>query len=233
MLTPQFRLPESQRPRALVGCECSGAVRRALRSRGWDAWSCDLKPAEDGDPHHIHGDVLAVLRDGWDLGIFHPVCTRLANSGVRWLNAPPPGRTVMDMWRELEEGAKFYCALRDAPIPYRAIENPVMHSHARHIINPGPRQVVQPWWFGDPFFKATGFELVNLPPLVPTNRLTPPKAGTAEHVAWSAVHREPPGPERKANRSRTFPGVADALAEQWGGYVMAKLQTMQEVHESP
>lgn len=215
-------------PRALVGCECSGAVRRALRARGWDAWSCDLKPAEDGSPHHIQGDVLAVLNDGWDLGIFHPVCTRLANSGVRWLNAPPPGKTVIEMWRALVEGAEFYCALRDAPIPFRAIENPVMHSHARRIINPGARQVVQPWWFGDPFFKATGFELVNLPELVPTNRLTPPKAGTAEHVAWSAVHREPPGPQRQANRSRTFPGIADAIAEQWGGYVLAQLQTMQE-----
>jgi hypothetical protein len=215
-------------PRALVGCECSGAIRRALRARGWDAWSCDIKPAEDGDAHHIQGDVLGVLHDGWQLGIFHPVCTRLANSGVRWLNAPPPGKTVFEMWRGLIEGAEFYCALRDAPIPYRAIENPVMHEHARRLINPGTRQVVQPWWFGDPFFKATGFELVNLPPLTATDKLTTPAAGTPEHKAWSAVHREPPGPQRQANRSRTFPGLAQAVADQWGGYVLAQLQTMKE-----
>jgi hypothetical protein len=211
-------------PRALIGCECSGMIRRALRARGWDAWSCDIKPAEDGDPHHIQDDVLRHLRDGWDLMIAHPVCTRLANSGVRWLNSPPPGKTVIEMWRALLEGAEFYIALRDAPIPFRAIENPVMHAHARRIINPGPRQVVQPWWFGDPFFKATGFELMGLPELKPTNRLIPPKAGTDEHKAWSAVHRCSPGPQRQTERSRTFPGVADAIANQWGGYVLEQLQ---------
>ncbi|MBO0201179.1 hypothetical protein, partial [Vibrio alginolyticus] len=80
----------------------------------------------------------------------------------------------------------------------------------------GKTQFVQPWWFGDPFFKATGFELVNLPPLRPTNRLTPPVPGTAEHKAWSRVHRMAPGPERARLRSETFPGLADACAEQWG-----------------
>jgi hypothetical protein len=219
-----------RKPRALVACECSGAVRRALRDRGWDAWSCDLKPAEDGEPHHIQDDVLKHLRDGWDFMVAHPVCTRLTNSGVHWLTGKrqPKGKTRLQLWRELVEGAEFYCALRDAPIPFRAIENPVMHEHAARIIRPGPRQVVQPWWFGDPFFKATGFELVDLPPLVATNRLTPPKAGTPEHKAWSAVHRCPPGPHRQTERSRTYPGVADAIAEQWGGYVLAQLQTMQE-----
>lgn len=213
----------TRKPRAIVGCECSGAVRRRLRERGWDAWSCDLKPAEDNDPHHIQDDILRHLDEDWDLGIFHPVCTRLANSGARWLHKPPHGYTRFDMWRALVDGAEFYCALRDAPIPHKAIENPLMHEHARRIIKMGPRQVVQPWWFGDPFFKATGFELINLPELVPTRKLTPPKAGTAEHVAWSAVHREPPGPQRQANRSRTFPGVADAAADQWGGYVLEQL----------
>jgi hypothetical protein len=218
------------RPRALVGCECSGAIRRALRARGWDAWSCDLKPAEDGDPHHIQGDVLKHLRDGWDLAIFHPVCKRLSNSGVRWLTGKkmPKGKTIFDMWRALADGAEFYCALRDAPIKYRAIENPLMHEHAARIIKPGPRQVVQPWWFGDPFFKATGFELFNLPHLKPTNKLTPPKKGTPEHVAWSAVHRAPPGPQRETERSRTYPGVAEAIADQWGGYVLDRVEQMKE-----
>jgi hypothetical protein len=211
-------------PRAIVGCECSGAIRRELRLRGWDAWSCDLKPAEDGDPHHIQGDVLTHLNDGWDLGIFHPVCTRLANSGVRWLSSPPSGRTIFDMWRELADGAEFYCTLRDAPIKYRAIENPIMHEHARRIIKPGPRQVVQPWWFGDPYFKGTGFELFNLPHLRPTNKLSPPLPGTKEHANWSAVHRAKAGPQRQTERSRTYRGIAAAIAEQWGGYVWGQLK---------
>lgn len=211
-------------PRALVGCECSGAIRRELRARGWDAWSCDTKPAEDGSPFHIQDDVLRHLDDGWHLAIFHPVCKRLANSGVRWLRKPPPGKTIFEMWRALADGAEFYCRLRDANIPHRAIENPLMHEHARRIVQPGPRQVVQPWWFGDPFFKATGFETFNLPPLVPTCRLTPPKPGTDEHKAWSLIARMPPGPEREANRSRTFPGIAAAVADQWGAYALASIE---------
>src|SRR5690606_10553920 len=107
--------------------------------------------------------------------------------------------------------------LRDAPIALKCIENPIMHCHARELIQPGPRQVVQPWWFGDPAFKATGLELIGLPNLVPTNRLTPPKPGTPEHRAWSVIHMASPGPNCKRDRSVTFPGIADAMAYQWGG----------------
>ena len=106
--------------------------------------------------------------------------------------------------------------LRDAPIARKAIENPVMHRYARERIIPGARQVVQPWWFGEPEFKATGFELIGLPPLVPTNKLTPPASGTDEHKQWSKVHRMSPGPDRWKNRSRTYLGVAAAMAQQWG-----------------
>jgi hypothetical protein len=122
----------------------------------------------------------------------------------------------MDRWRLMREAADFYCKLRDAPIPQKCIENPIMHCHARELINPGRRQVVQPWWFGDKAFKATGFELINLPELAPTNKLTPPAKGTDEHKAWSFIHRMPPGPERTRLRSETFPGIASAMAEQWG-----------------
>lgn len=216
------------KPRALVGCECSGAIRRELRARGWDAWSCDLKPPEDGSAFHIQGDVLKHLRDGWDLGIFHPVCTYLTNSANRWLYEDRPAQTAAERWDAMRAGAAFYVACRDAPIPHVATENPVMGQHARKLVNPGPRQVVQPHWFGDPFFKATGFELRNLPPLQRTHRMELPKTGTPEHTAWSRVHREPPGPNRQANRSRTFPGVAVAIAEQWGGYVLAQLEQVRE-----
>lgn len=202
--------------RVIIGCEYSGRVRRAFRDRGHDAWSCDLLESEDGSNYHIQGDILEVIRGGhWDLGIFHPPCTRLTNSGVRWLHVPPTGKTVEQMWEELRAAAEFYKALRDAPIEKKALENPVMHCYARELIHPGARQIVQPWWFGEPEFKATGFELINLPLLVPTNKLTPPLPGTEEHKQWSKVHRMPPGPDRWKDRSRTYQGVANAMAEQW------------------
>lgn len=225
--------------RVLVACEFTGTVRRAFRALGHDAWSCDLEPAEDGSEHHIRGDVRSVLgglppqfasndscgifrtRDGgpWDLMVAHPVCTRLTNAGVRWLKVPPPGRTLEEMWVEFREGMDLYEAIRKAPIKCKAIENPVMHLYARVLLRMGERQTVQPWWFGDPFFKATGWELVNLPPLVATNRLTPPKKGTPEHKKWSAVHMASPGENRGKDRSRFYPGMAAAIAEQWGGRI--------------
>ena len=201
--------------RVLIACEFSGVVRDAFRALGCDAVSCDLLPTERPGPH-IQGDVLEVLGDGWDLMIAHPTCRRLTNAGSRWLVVPPRDRTLAEKWAELEEASAFYRALRDAPIPRKAIENPVMHKHARARIQPGFRQIVQPWWFGEPYFKATGLELIGLPPLVPTLKLTPPRKGTAEHKAWSRVHREPPGPDREKNRSRSFPGMARAFADQWG-----------------
>lgn len=201
--------------RVLIACEFTGTVRRAFRARGHDAWSCDLLPAEDGG-EHIQDDVLRHLNDGWDLMVAHPMCTRLTNAGVRWLKVPPPGRTLEEMWQELGDGVRFYRALREAKIPRIALENPIFHLYARALIRPQPRQTVQPWHFGDPFFKATGFELINLPPLKATNRLTPPKKGTPEHKAWSAVHMASPGKDRGKERSRFFPGMADAMADQWG-----------------
>jgi hypothetical protein len=207
--------------RVLIGCETSGRVRRAFAERGHDAWSCDLLPAEDGSNRHIICDVRDQLHQQWDLlAVFHPPCTRLCNSGVRWLHVPPPGKTLDQMWRELDDAADLFSAVWNAPIPRIAVENPVMHKHAKQRIAgyQQPAQTVQPWWFGEPFFKATCFYLKGLWPLVPTNKLTPPKAGTEEHRTWSAVHRAPPGPLRWKERSRTFAGIADAMADQWGGW---------------
>lgn len=201
--------------RVLIGCEFSGIVRDAFIRQGHQAVSCDFRPTERPGPH-IQADVITVLNDGWDMAVFHPTCTRLTNSGVRWLSVPPNGRTLVSMWKELFEGADFYKALRNAPIPKIAIENPIMHCHARELIQPKPRQTVQPWWFGDPFFKATGFELFGLPNLQPTNKLTPPPKGSDEHKEWSAIHRASPGPSREKERSRSFPGMAEAMAKQWG-----------------
>ena len=205
--------------RVLIGCEFSGVVRRAFAERGHDAWSCDLLPAADGSNRHIVGDVRDYLDDGWDLlAVFHPPCTRLCNSGVRWLSVPPPGKTLEDMWADLDEGAALFSDLWNAPIERVCVENPVMHRHARERIrNFQPAtQTVQPWWFGDPAFKATGLYLRGLPALVPTDRLNPPRPGTDDHKTWSAIHRAPPSADRWAFRSKTFPGIADAMASQWG-----------------
>ncbi len=212
--------------RVLIGCEQSGTVRRAFAARGHDAWSVDLLPAEDRSNHHIIGDVRDHLHDGWDLlAVFHPPCTRLCNSGVRWLTAPPKGRTLADIWAELDDGAALFSDVWNAPIPRIAVENPVMHKHAKERIAgyAKPAQTVQPWWFGDPAFKATGLYLRGLPALTATARLTPPKTGTAAHKAWSRVHRMPPGPDRWKERSRTFQGIADAMADQWGGWAMEEV----------
>lgn len=213
--------------RVLIGCEVSGVVRRAFAARGFDAWSCDLQPSEDRSNRHIIGDVRDYLNDGWDLiCVFHPPCTRLCNSGVRWLHTPPPGRTKAELWAELDEAADLFNACWRAPCPRVAVENPVMHKHARARIKVWRKpQTVQPWWFGEPFFKATGLYLRGLPPLAPTNKLTPPKPGTAEHKAWSAVHRAPPGPDRARFRSRTFEGVANAMADQWGPSLNSESET--------
>lgn len=205
--------------RVLVGCERSGIVRRAFTALGHEAWSCDLAPAEDGSNRHIVGDVRDLLHDGWDLlAVMHPPCDRLANSGVRWLKVPPPGRTLDEMWRDLREGAALFSACWNAPIPRIACENPVMHKHAKALIvgfQPHA-QSVQPWQFGtdedgpDNIKKRTCLWLKGLPKLVPTGTLD-------GSTARDEIHKASPGPDRKVRRSRFFPGLAAAMAMQWAG----------------
>ena len=206
-----------ERPlRILIGCETSGVMRRAFAALGHDVWSNDVKPAEDGSNRHLRGDIREYLDWGWDmLAVMHPPCTRLCNSGVRWLHE-------RNLWDELREAAALFSACWNAPIPRVAVENPIMHRHAKELIEnyQDPAQTVQPWWFGEEAFKATCFYLRGLPPLKPTNKLTPPKPGTAEHKAWSFIHLMPRGPERSRLRSRTFVGIAEAAADQWGSYAL-------------
>lgn len=196
--------------KVLVACEYSGIVRDAFLERGHDAWSCDLLPTERNSNRHIMGDVRDVLNDGWDLlMVAHPPCTRLCNSGVRWLMNPPPGKTKEQMWRELEEGTALFSDLWNAPIERICVENPVMHKHAKALIKNYQEfsQSVQPWQFGHGEVKRTCFWLKNLPPLVPTDIVEGREA---------RVHRMPPGKDRWRERSRFFPGIAKAMAEQWG-----------------
>lgn len=204
--------------RVLIGCERFGRVRDAFLARGHDAWSCDLAPDAAGSNRHIIGDVRDVMTWGWDLAVMHPPCTRLCNSGVRWLHTPPPGKIHAEIWAELDAACDLFSACLNAPIRRVAVENPVMHHHAKTRIKgyAKPAQTVQPWHFGEPAFKATSFYLRGLPPLRATNRLTPPTAGTDDHKAWSWVHSASPGPNRAMLRSATFQGVADAMADQWG-----------------
>ena len=203
--------------KVLVACEFSGTVRNAFIERGHDAWSCDLLPAEDGSNRHITGDVRDILNDGWDMLIVaHPPCTRLCNSGVRWLHAAPSGRNLESMWDELDEGADLFSTLWTAPIPMRAIENPVMHKHAKARIRnyQPPAQCVQPWQFGHGECKCTCFWLHNLPPLEATD-IVPGRA--------QRVHLVSPGPERWKERSRFFPGIAAAMADQWGELTVSRI----------
>lgn len=196
--------------RVLVACEFSGIVRRAFAAIGHDAWSCDLLPAEDRSNQHIVGDARDILDDGWDLLIVaHPPCTRLCNSGVRWLSAPPTGKTLSQMWDDLRDGAALFSAFWNAPIPRVCVENPVMHRHAKAIIEnyAEPAQSVQPWQFGHGESKRTCFWLRSLPALTPTNIVE----GRTQRV-----HRMPPSPDRWRERSRFFPGIATAMADQWG-----------------
>lgn len=196
--------------RILVACEFSGTVRRAFAALGHDAWSCDLLPAEDRSNKHIIGDARDLLHDGWDLlAVFHPPCTRLCNSGVRWL-------AERNLWAELDEAAALFSDFWNAPIERIALENPVMHKHAKaRIVNyQEPAQSIQPWQYGHGETKRTCLWLKNLPTLTPTNIVSGREA---------RVHRMSPGPDRWKERSRFYPGIADAMAVQWTDYVAERI----------
>ena len=181
--------------RVLVACEYSGIVRDAFRALGHDAVSCDLLPTERPGPH-IVGDVAPLLGDGWDLLIGHPPCTYLASSGARWWK--DPGRAELQ-----DQAVGFVRLLADCPIPRIAIENPIGALSRRWR---KPDQIIQPWQFGHGETKATCLWLKGLPLLIPTEIVD----GRAP-----VCHRQPPGPDRWKNRSRTYTGIAAAMAAQW------------------
>jgi hypothetical protein len=178
----------------LVACEYSGAVRDAFRARGHDAMSCDLLPTDAPGPHY-QGDVRDIIGDGWDLMIAHPPCTHLAVSGARWFK---------DKQQEQADALAFVRLLMGAPVSRIAIENPVsiISSRIRK-----PDQIIQPWQFGHGETKATCLWLKNLPPLTPTNIVDGREA---------RVHRMAPSPTRWKERSKTYAGIAQAMADQWG-----------------
>lgn len=182
--------------KVLIACEFSGIVREAFKSKGHDAWSCDLLPTEIPG-QHIQGDVVRELYQGWDLMIAHPPCTHLAVSGARWFK---------DKQKEQAEALKFVRSLMNAPIRRICIENPVsvISTKIRK-----PDQIVQPWMFGYPETKATCFWLKGLQKLEPTEIVEGREA---------RIHKMPPSKDRWKNRSRTYPKIAKAMAEQWGNF---------------
>lgn len=190
--------------KAIFGCEYSGAVRQAFRDRGCDAWSCDILPAEDGSPYHLQALLQDVLMDdpmrvtAWDLGVFFPPCTDLCSSGARWFDAKRA-----DGRQQKSIDFFMYCVELVENIGAGGIENPIgiMSKLYRK-----PDQIIQPWQFGHGETKATCLWLYNLPLLVPTNIV-----GGRE----ARVHRMSPGPDRGKERSRTYAGIANAMADQW------------------
>lgn len=194
--------------RVLVACERSGVVREAFRRLGHEAWSCDLVPADDGSRNHYQADALEIAYGfTWDLMIAHPPCTHLAVSGARYFAAKrADGR----------QAAALYVVgqLLTAPIARICLENPV------GIISTSfwkPQQIIQPWQFGHPEAKATCLWLKGLPLLTPTNVLPKPECGYWANQTPSGQNRLGPSPERAALRARTYEGIAEAMATQWGG----------------
>jgi hypothetical protein len=186
--------------KVLVACEFSGIVRDAFLARGHEAMSCDILPTESPGPHY-QGDVRDILGEGWDLMIAHPPCTYLTNSGVRWLHERP------ERWAALNDACEFFRDLLAAPIPRIAVENPVPHRYAMDRIGQRYAQSIQPWQFGHGETKRTCLWLKGLPVLEPTEIVGGRDA---------RVHRATPGPDRWKLRSLTFPGIAAAMADQWG-----------------
>ena len=204
--------------RVLVACEESGRVREAFRALGHDAWSCDLMPSAIPSPYHHQGDAVDFLYSReWDLLIAFPPCTYLCISGVRWLYGGKGDVVDPVRWQAMKEGARFFNRFWNAPVPMIAVENPIQHRYAKERIGAGPTQLLQPWSFGHKEMKATGLWLKGLPPLQPTNVVGPPPQDPELRKHWAKVHRAAPGPNRARDRSRTYLGVAEAMAAQWGG----------------
>jgi len=209
--------------RVLVACEFSGTVRDAFRALGHEAMSCDLLPSETPGPHY-QGDVRDLLTPGrWDLMIAHPPCTHLAVSGARWWHDGWIGKGDNRRWysgadkrREQSMALDFVRLLLAAPVPHIALENPVsiISSRIRK-----PDQIIQPFEYGEPFRKTTCLWLKDLPLLTSTQILSERK-----QQCWL----EPPGPDRWKRRSRTYAGIARAMARQWGDFVVSRLASTQD-----
>ena len=195
--------------KVLVACEYSGKVRDSFTKKGHEAWSCDLLPSDQPDGNHYQGDIRDILYRDWDLIIAHPPCTYFANSGVSWLHRDK------SRWKKLDESAEFFNLFLEHSCEKVAIENPVPHKYAlERIGNIKYTQTIQPWQFGDDASKRTCLWLKNLPKLVPTNII---KKERYSNQTPSGQNNLGPSETRWKERSVTYQGIADAMANQWGG----------------
>jgi hypothetical protein len=208
--------------RVLIGFECSGIERDAFLALGHDAMSCDLKATQRPGPHY-QGDIRDVLHDGWaELAILHPECTYLTNSANGSLDKLTPSAngklTGPARWKALIDNAVFFRQLLDAPVERLAIENPVMNGYAKKIIGRPQDQIVQPWMFGQPEYKQLCLWLKNLPPLIATEDVRA-VADSLPYKESHRIHSAGPSDDRSEQRSESFPSIAEAMANQWGGDV--------------
>lgn len=205
--------------RVLVLCEFSGTVREAFRAKGHDAWSCDLLPTEIPGQHYMENFLSPgseILNMGWDLVIAHPPCTYLANSGVCHLYIKQGEHKYINLgrWQHMVDGAAFFKGILDLPYARICVENPIQHKHASELIGTKYTQIVQPWMFGHMEQKATCLWLKGLPKLQPTNNVKEAMLQLPKKER-ERLHYLSPGPDRWKERSRTYSGLAAAMADQW------------------
>jgi len=201
----------------LIACEFSGIVRESFKMKGHDVWSCDILDTEI-EGNHIKCDVLEILDAGWDMMIAHPPCTYLCNSGVRWLSKDGKHSNIKEKneerWKKMIEGAEFFKTLLNAPIKKICIENPIPHKYAREIIGKYT-QIIHPWQFGHLEQKTTCLWLKNLSELKST-KIVKEEMLKLPKKFRKRIHYCSPGKDRWKIRSRTFTGIAEAMANQWG-----------------
>lgn len=210
----QTVLPQSVR--ILIACEYSGVVRDAFIRRGFDAWSCDILPTASPGPH-LQCDVLSILDQGWDMMLGYPPCTYLCNSGAGHLYYTGLNGKLKkpQRWKQMRDGADFFRALWDAPIKRKCLENPIMLGHAMKMIGLTPTQVIHPWMFGHMEQKSTCLYLDNLPPLTESNNVYDEMMKLPKNQR-ERIHYMGPSKNRGLDRAKTFAGIAEAKAEQWG-----------------
>jgi hypothetical protein len=207
----------------LVACEYSGIVRSAFAALGHNAWSCDLLPTEIPGQHY-QGDVRDLLKEQWDLMIAHPPCTFLSNSGVTWLYNKDKSKNLT-RWKAMQEAAEFFKMFLSVDCPMVAIENPIQHKYARAIIGEEYSQIIQPFHFGHMETKATCLWLKGLPKLYKTNDVEDEMRKLPKNKQ-QRLHYLPPSPDRWKERSRTFQGIASAMAAQWSRHLTMRAVDM-------
>ena len=193
--------------RVLIACEESQVVLEEFRKLGHEAFSCDiLEPSGNMPEYHFQQDLLPLLKQDWDLIIAFPPCTYLSNSGVRWLYNKDKSLNT-ERWSNMKKGALFFKTILDSDCDKIAIENPIMHKYSKEIIGRSQDQIIHPWQFGHGETKATCLWLKNLPKLIPTDIVE----GREQRI-WKL----PPSKDRQKLRSKTYVGIAKAMASQWG-----------------